>query len=241
MNHFSETLKQAFTTYKKTKLFEDLQSTYEDIKKRIVLRIRYPNDQNLDRIHRLKLNCNVYEQVLLHRAILLFEASLASQATRNVYALTLCIRGHYETTATLGFVYKQLMSFLEHNISYDDFENIIFTQTLSSKHPSLPQAPDPKNIMTQLDYADKIVDSKLFNTRKQMLRNNYEFLCEFAHPNFHSNSVAYYIDKEGEAVILRYDSPLRDEEFSLIGYLCISNSIFIWLFDIFQEYIEKIK
>ena len=243
-NLFSETLKQTCTNYKEPELFEGLQSTYQDLIKRKVLRIDYPNDANLCRIERLKLNCKVYNQALLHRAILLFEATLRALSDRNVYAIALCIRGHYETTAALGYIHKRCMDFLDQKRSLDEFNHDTFVQMLSWKEPSKPpQSPDPIQILNQLDDADKIVYNNLLKPHgnyKQMLRDNYEFLCNFAHPNFYSNMAAYRYDKECKAIILRYDDALRNEEF-FIGRLKISGDIFIWLFDEFQGCIEKIK
>ena len=244
MNLFDETLKQTCANYKEPELFEGLQSTYQDLIKRKILRIDYPNDANLCRIERLKLNCKVYNQALLHRAILLFEATLRALSDRNVYAIALCIRGHYETTAALGYIHKRCMDFLDQKRSFDEFNHDTFVQMLGSKAPLLKlQSPDPKNILTQLEYADKVVDNKLLKskgTHEQVLTESYEFLCEFSHPNFHSNIASYQYDKENEAVILRYDHPLRDVEF-FIGRLKISGDIFVWLFDEFQGCIEKIK
>jgi hypothetical protein len=244
MNLFGETLKQTCTNYKEPELFEGLQSTYRDLIKRKVLRIDYPNDTNLCHIERLKLNCKVYNQALLHRAILLFEASLRALSDRNVYAIALCIRGHYETTAALGYIHKRCVGFLNQERSFDEFNHDTFVQMLSWKETSKPpQSPDPIQILTQLDYADKVVYSKLLKPHgnyKEILRENYEFLCNFAHPNFHSNMAAYRYDKESKAIILRYDDPLRNEEF-FISRLKISNDIFVWLFDEFRECIERIK
>ena len=137
----------------------------------------------------------------------------------------------------------QVPSYQQKDISLDDFEDDVFKQIAASKYKSKPDIQDPKNIMTQLDFADKVVDRKLFKLktgRKAILRDNYEFLSEFAHPNFHSNSIALDVKKGSDSVVFRYDFPLRDIEFSMIGYLSISNDIFVWLFDKFGECVEKI-
>ncbi len=102
------------------------------------------------------------------------------------------------------------------------------------------KAPDPKNIMNQLDDADKILDKEFFNQKKEMLRDNYEYLCEFAHPNFHSNSIAYNIDKSKNSIIFRYDGILMKRDF-IIDYLDISTVVFIWFFNKFKSNVKKIK
>jgi hypothetical protein len=244
VNLFSESLKQTFVKYKETELFGRLQSTYDELIKRKVLRIDYPDDISLNGVERLRLNCNVYEQILLHRAISLFEASLGTLSDRNVYALALCIRGHYETTAALGYLHKRCMSFLEKTISFADFETDIKVQMLAWKEPSkVAEAPDPVQILTQLDDTDKVMYRKFLKStgnHKKMLRDSYEFLCNFCHPNFHSNMAAYSYDKKSKAVVLRYGDDLRDNEF-FIGRLWISSDVFVWLFDEFQACIGEIK
>jgi len=94
-------------------------------------------------------------------------------------------------------------------------------QLLGSKQRSLSYAPDPKNILTQLEYADEVVDREIIQdgTKRQILRDCYEFLSEFAHPNSYSVSTAIEIEKGNDRFVLRYGHSLRMEEFNLIDYL----------------------
>ncbi len=243
MSYFYENMQKEFEERGESELFDDLQHTYRDLTERKLLRIDYPIESRTNPPMRLKVNCYVTRQVLLHRATYLFDATFAALRNKNAYALALCIQGHYESTATIGYLYKRITSYQHKDISLDDFEDDVFKQIAASKYKSKTDIPDTKNIMTQLDFADKVVDRKLFKLktgRKAILRDNYEFLSEFAHPNFHSNSIALDVKKGSDSVVFRYDFPLRDIEFSMIGYLSISNEIFVWLFDKFGECVEKI-
>jgi hypothetical protein len=70
-------------------------------------------------------------------------------------------------------------------------------------------------------------------TAKQydILTDCYKFLCEFSHPNFHSNFVAFDFNKEKQHIVMRHSEPMKDIEFNLIGYLLLSSPIFVSLFD----------
>jgi hypothetical protein len=242
MELFDENLKNEFESRGQTEILHNLSETYEELLKRTVPRIDYPDNAKTFTKKRVEFNCKTCQHVLLHRVIHLLKGAFGALSQHNVYAMALCIRGHFESTASIGYLHHQITSFLNGSIELSNFDECVCNQFLGCRHKSLSRAPDPKNIMTQLDYADKVVDRQLFKghtNESKILRDCYEYLSEFAHPNFHSNSVAFRPNTVTEGYIFRYDNIIRDEEFSLIGYLNISNPIFIWLFDKFSESLTK--
>jgi hypothetical protein len=105
---------------------------------------------------------------------------------------------------------------------------------LGARHESVPTVHDPKNILSLFEDGDKSVNiSVLGATASQydILKDSYEFLCEFCHPNLPSNSVAIDLDKSVPAFIFRHGQPMRNQEFRLIGYLMLSAPIFVDLYD----------
>ena len=105
---------------------------------------------------------------------------------------------------------------------------------LAVRHESVPQAPDSKNILSLFEHAHKSVNiSVLGGTTKQyyILKDSYEYLSDFCHPNFHSNLVAIELDESVPEFIFRHGHPMRDKEFNLIGYLLLSAPLFVGLFD----------
>ena len=64
-----------------------------------------------------------------------------------------------------------------------------------------------------------------------MLRDGYDWLSEFAHPNFCSNCAAFTIDKLNRQFVLQHDGEIQDRDFDFIARLVISAGLFIWLFD----------
>jgi hypothetical protein len=238
-----DVLKGEFEKLGQMDILRDLSENYEELLKRKIERIDYPDNAKTFTKKRVESNCKTIQQVLLHRAIHLFRGSFEALSQRNVYSMALCIRGHFEGTAAMGYLHSRIMSFIGGTIGLNDFDQSVYSQMLGCRHKSLSKALDPKNIMTQLEYADKVVDKHFFKRPTEscgILRDDYEYLSEFAHPNFHSNSAAFSVDKVAKSFVFRYDGQLRKEEFSLIGYLSISNPIFIWLFDNFGESLNRI-
>jgi hypothetical protein len=244
MTYFNETIRARFEARGEVALYDGLQGTYGDLATRRIMEVDYPSDALTNQISRLKSNCVVCQHALLHRATRLFKGAMHLVGDANVDGMALCVRAHLETVGALGYLHKRLMSYFRKTIPLSDFHRDVFNQTVGCKHASLAKAPDPKNIMTQLDCADEVIDKELlvkhgFSPRK-LLRDDYEYLSEFCHPNFHSNSVAFELNRAKDRFLFRYSGPVRETEFSLIGYLNVSNPFFIWLFDEFGAGIPKI-
>lgn len=244
MTYFTETTKARLEEIGEADLSEALLSTYEDLQGRRLPHVDYPEDGRTNTIARLKFNCKACQQVLLHRALRLFDGALSAFADTNVYALALCVRAHFETVATLGYLHKRLMSCVQGTIPVSAFDEDIFTQMVGCRHKSLAKTPNPKSIMKQLDYADEVVDRDLLAKHgaspRGILRDDYEFLSEFCHPNFHSNTLAFEVDNKKHRFVFRYDTEFRRAECYLVGYLDISNPVFVWFFDEFGKMIPMI-
>src|SRR5438094_4370522 len=104
---------------------------------------------------------------------------------------------------------------------------------LGSKDAILPDAPDPKHVLTMLEYADKTVNKHIVSGGGPLplLTDPYNWLCEFCHPNFHSNAIAIDVDKSVPEYRFRFEQPMRDIEFGLLGNLMFSAPLFVDIFD----------
>jgi hypothetical protein len=176
----------------------------------------------------------VLRQVFLHRAINLFEGALTALTLDNAYTMILAIRGHFETTGALGYLHKRLFSLSRGSLDPKVVDQDIYTQVLGRRDKITQEVPEAKQILTLLEHADKTVSKNILDgTAKQynILTDCYTFLCEFSHPNFHSNYIAFDLNKEKGQFVMRHGEPMRDIEFNLIGYLLISSPIFVSLFD----------
>lgn len=192
------------------------------------------DDDDFGSPRRIRDNTLIYRQVLLHRAILLLEGAIGAAQTENAYSMALSIRGHFETTAALGYLHSRLASLKAHTILPANFDMGVTAQMLGSKDKTLSSFMSPKQVLTMLEHADKTASKHLFEGKvkgQQLLKESYEWLCEFCHPNFHSNAVAIDIDKSVPEFRFRHGQPMRNHEFNVLGYLMLSASIFVELFD----------
>lgn len=199
-------------------------------------------------LRRIKEYSLILRQVLLHRAFKLFSGSLNALLDDDAYSMVLSIRGHFETTAALGYLYNRLHSLIEGKLEARVVDHDIMVQLLGTRDEEMlknivPDKLRAKHVLDMLDYADRSVSKHIFqgNAKKHtFLTDSYKFLCEFSHPNFHSSTIAFELRKNEKKFYFSYNKSLRDEHFKLIEYLLISNPLFIELFDRIEELLLKI-
>lgn len=218
-------LEQAFRNHNQTKELEEFVEAHKQLVLRTETSHRTAPPGDYGDPDRLKVNVLIYRQVLLHRSIFLFEGALQAAVYENLYSMALNIRGHFETTASLGYLCRRLQSLKKGDITPETVDRNLCAQLLGTRQEGIRQAPEPPHILSVFEHADKAVNiSVLSGSTRQydILKDCYEFLCEFCHPNFHSNSVAIELNKAVPEFRFRHGQPMRDEEFKLIGYLLLS-------------------
>lgn len=187
-------------------------------------------------------------QVYLHRTISLYEGSFQSLANNNTYLMSLSVRGLFETTAAIGFLYSRVNSYKESNISAVELDDILMKLLLGTRDKGIlednpSELYQANNVMKMLDYADKMFSSKIMKSdliEPKMLRVSYEYLCEFCHPNFHSGSLAYELDKENQQLIFNHArQKLIKKEVNLTNYVFIGISSFIQMCDQIEEIVDS--
>jgi len=181
----------------------------------------------------------VLRQVLLHRAIELTKAAGVALVHENGYVLALSVRAHFETTASLGYLHYRLNSMREGNISPEVMDRDIGIQLLGSRDAGIlaiegAEGFEAKQILTMLEYADRSVSKHILSgtaNEHKMLMDIYRWLCEFCHPNFHSNKLAFDLNPDQGAFEFRHGTPLTYSEANIIGNLLISGPVFVELYD----------
>ena len=227
-------LEQAFQRHNQSGEACEIIEAYEQLVSRTEKSHKPFPGEDYGEPNRIIVNGLIFRQVLLHRSIQLFEGSVRAAVDENAYSMTLNVRGHFETTASIGYFHQRLLSLKKGNISAETLDRDLTAQLLGVRHEGVPQAPDPMSILSMLEYADKSINTSVIGTttkKYDILKGSYEFLCEFAHPNFLSNSVAIDLDKSIPEFRFRHGQPMRDLEFKLVGYLLLSAPIFLDLFD----------
>ena len=226
---FSPAVRKLFISWKHGDLLDKLEASHQQLIERRQNSVEFPCPDEL--VQRTASNCRVVQQVQLHRTERLIVGIGNMLLENNVYGLALSVRGHYEATAVLGYICDRLRSLKAKQIEFDNFALNVACVVLGAKHPQFPKAPNPPNILECIAKADRYLDSHLFKEKKGMLRDSYDWLSEFVHPNFCGNSTAYTIDRESHRVVFRHDDQPRNSDFDLVSYLVISAGFFIILFD----------
>jgi hypothetical protein len=212
----------------------EYELAYQELRKRVELVCRADPDGDWGDARRIKRFSLVLRQVQLHRAIILFEGSFTALLADNVYLMTLAMRGYYESVGVLGYLYNRLKSWSQGSIEGEKVDEDIGILLLGGREGGIPKAPEAKQILSMLEDADRSISKNILGgTAKQynMLSESYKFLCEFSHPNFHSNSVALRLDRPNKQFIIRYDEMMNEAEYKLIEYLLIATELFVRLFD----------
>jgi hypothetical protein len=238
-----EKLKKLLEVYGEENDLDEYIKNYEELKKRNKKFLNCRFEGEIGDSKRIKGFGLALRQMLHHRAKNLYEGSLDALMQNNIYLVALGVRGHFETTAAIGYLCSRLHSFSEGNIGAEIIDDDICNQFRASKEKDFWFAPDPQSILKQFDFADNIMNKLFFNADKKEfkpLRDNYEFLCEFCHPNFLSNKLSYDLDENNGVFIFRYEGErIEREEFSVIGYILISAPLFLDLFDLAGDLLDK--
>jgi hypothetical protein len=201
--------------------------------------VDYGDIDAISEVVRANANCKVLQQTLIHRAEKLMTSSATMLAEDNIYGLALVVRGHIEATAMLGYCCQRLQSFMAGNISLEDLEWNIASAGLGAKHEQFAAAPKPINIMTCIEKTDRYLEAHGFPVGTRMVADSYNWLSEFAHPNFLSHSSA--LEPQGRTGRMRilHDVELGPKELSTLGYLEISAGLFLQLFDDLGEHATR--
>ena len=117
------------------------------------------------------------------------------------------------------------------NIIFEDFAWNVAYEILGAKHEQFAKAPNPPNILTCIEKADKYLDTHCFKEKKGMLLDCYNWLSDFAHPNFLSNASSFSIDIPNRRFLFRHEGDTQESDFQLIIYLELSAMLFVRLFD----------
>jgi len=175
----TQTLKQAG----KEDMSKSLEKAHADLVNQRVDYIEYGDPDRLTAKQRAKLNCQLLQQALVHRAERLMIATGQMFDSKNLYSLALIVRGHIEAVALLGYFARRLDSLHKGNIDFERFEEDIASGLLGAKDDIFDKAKAPVNILTCLEHTDKHLDTELFE-KTGTFKEIYTWLSEFAHPNF---------------------------------------------------------
>lgn len=239
MSCFSPEANKLFESWGELESRDDLENLYSELLKRRIESIHFGNPKTVSPKKRARLNCQMIRQSLIHRSERLLTSTGSMLVDQNPYGIALLARGHVEGTAVLGNFCTRLDSFTAGRIQFEKFEWEVADAIMGAKHALFEKANSPENILTCIERADKFLAQNILGTKNGILRDTYNWLSEFAHPNFLSNQTAFRLDKPNGCFVLQHQNAIRKEDFQLFGYLSISAALFLSLHDQFAERSEQ--
>ena len=151
----------------------------------------------------------------------------------HVLLAFLATRTHFETTGSVAYFFRHLRKFYNGKISYEKVDNILYRLSLGGKtYPpkdTHPERPDPINILTQVDAADKLFAE--MGGHNKPFRNCYDFLSELCHPNFLGITMGSEI-VERNTVVYSEKFEFKEATFGmLVNYMLVSCGFFFHIYD----------
>ena len=217
--------RESFKQWKQSDLFDRLETSHQLLLDRRKDTVEFPCEHELR--ERTVSNCMVLQQVLLHRSERLLTGAVTMVCKNNIYGLTLLVRGHY----VLGYICDRLESVKHRNLEFPDFAFDIASTVLGAKHCQLRKAPKPPNILTCIEKADRYLDAHHLRQKTGMIRDGYDWLSNFVHPNFLSHTLAFKPDKTNRRFVFSHEGRFREVDFEHVKLLDISTFLFLRLFD----------
>lgn len=232
---FSPEAQRLFSDFGEENLLSELEAFDQRLHSKRKEVIEYGDPKELSPQKRASRNLELLLQVQLHRAQCFLSGANVLLLDQNIYGIALVIRGPYESAAVLGYFCDRFESLKSGHIEFEEFEWNVADAVMGARHEQFSEARPPLPILTCIEKADRFLDKHIFNEKQGVLRDCYDWLSEFAHPNFLSNVSAFRLDKERCVFVLRHDGKLLKEDFDLLGYLGIAAGPFICLSEALEE------
>lgn len=164
---------------------------------------------------------------VLNYSINLNSGILELYKVNNIFPTIMLIRTNYEAAGVLGNLHEKMSKYYNEHLSLEDYNALLRRYLLGSKTLNIPECevPTPINVLNGIDSIDKWM-SQNENSTEDIIRDCYNYLSEFCHPNFHGLSI-------GTAFNEGFIQPKSYEEISILHsndffkYLQISNIIML--------------
>lgn len=158
---------------------------------------------------------------------------------KNISSAILLIRSNFEAAGILANFYDKMLRYYNKTITLEEYDGMLVRYLLGSKSISFPdiEVPDPINVLNGIDSIDKWLYQNS-GDKSGMIRDSYNYLSEFCHPNFHGTSLCTTISSE-RVVSLKSQEEIfirHSDEFFL--YFQLSNKIIL---DLYEKIILTLK
>ncbi|CAN7517301.1 hypothetical protein [Brucella pseudogrignonensis] len=222
----------------KVDIVTSIETTVEKLASYQVDVIELGNPATISERRRARNNLDVLRQGLLHRTISLAYGIGLLSGAGSVHGIALCLRGQLEATAQLGYVCHRLVALVNKKISFDDFHDGLANMLMSASHNLFTDAPKPLNVMTCFDKADMFLEKQYAVEKRDkmgVLRDFYDWLSDYCHPNFLSSASSFILDKAQNRMLFQHKQRLLPRNADLFTPMALNLDIF----DIFWKHIDE--
>ena len=165
---------------------------------------------------------------LRQRSHLLYSDLLTSLDAGLVTASYLLARAHVEVTGTCGCLLYYLRQYYQKIITFDKADEKLISLSLGGY--SLPNAPNPIRVGTQIEKADKVLQYEGDNLS---LKQIYGFLSEYCHPNFSGTRLGVELTEKLSEIIFTKNIAFKPVDLNtIVNGACISC---LSLFTVYDE------
>lgn len=163
-------------------------------------------------VHKIPWKIKCLEQGLLHRTIALVEGAQCAWNHRNLLGSIVLSRSILETAAVGCDFYLSLKVAVETG-DLTKIDEVAMNGIFSTRWPGFQSThPPAKNILSLIDKLDKTLTG---NKSSQLYRGQYDFLCEYAHPNWPGTHDLFAKEVDGSILSTSFDERLGVYETSI--------------------------
>lgn len=174
-------------------------------------------------------NCALYLLRLHERSRDLLEDCVAAYEKRRALSLYILVRAHFETTASLMYLFGKMTKFYDGQINSAEMDEAFDRLSIGAKlKPDSPPRliPDAVSVLTTIKHTDKLL--KEMGSTVNMFTGAYDFISEIAHPNHLGLLYRSKVNLEENSVTFLKDEEISDSHFkSAVLKLLISANIFV--------------
>ncbi len=217
-------------------------SNYIDIRKYYIEHNKYlikKLEVSLYTTNPIKHELICYLQLVIYRSKKLIEGLITLIIFKNLIPIALIVRAHFEVTSLLGFLIHKLHRYEKEEMGKDELLEILKKLLLGSRISELQNRIESINIITIIEYADKVLN-KIQGNDKKHIKDNYDFLSDFCHPNITGLAFSAEII-ENECTVFQKKSFIDDRDSIFFRLITLSLKIFFVFLEIIDEMRSRVN
>ncbi len=222
-------------------IYKTYSNCLEYKREHLLRMLKIMNLDNLSNNELIGQNVIIYIQLTLRRSLILLTGCIESVRSNNPLSAVLNVRAHYEVTGAIGYLSSKLKKYYAKEVGDEEIIEILSRLNLGRKKEELKKPFESINVLSMIDEADKIFMKKS-GEKTKILRDSYEWLSEFCHPNAYGLLCEANFKKD-KIIEFKASKEKIIRQYKNLEYLEISMPIFFlfynYVIELLQENEEK--